>query len=216
MPQEPQPAKRVVKRVIKKTVVRRPVASQPDVQVRHGLPKAASKKTAAAMKATSQRGGTAASAVAGSLQRAAHAVSGTIADRYQSVRARHLPQLGQTIASALVGAIIGIVTVAITVLLLMLFSTLRGVATGGGTWGSLMVVVVAFIAFALGEYLLTKFRVRQPRVTSFLGLCLTLIAIMAVFIGPIYGLWAWLIVPALGAMTFALSHRVIAMADSAR
>jgi O-antigen/teichoic acid export membrane protein len=98
----------------------------------------------------------------------------------------------------------------------MLFSTFRGVATGGGTWGSLMVVVVAFIAFALGEYFLAKFHVRQPRVTSFLGLCLTSIVIMAVFIEPVYSWWAWLILPALGALTFALSHRVIAMADSAR
>ena len=245
MAQEQKPAKKVAKRVVKKTVVKRPSGSQSAPTIRYGRlaapidpeaptpvqPKAKVKaprarkvqspKPPAAPRPPRQLGkkvgattGRVAGTVGDGIKGAVSKVGSSVSAGFGRVRAFRLPRLEQTKAAAIVGAVIGLITVLITGGLTRMFSELRGVSTGGGKWGSLTVVVVAFIAFALGEFLLAKMHVRQPRITSFLSLVLTLVLIMAVFLGPIYTMWAWLIMPFLGASTFALSHRLIAVTDS--
>lgn len=155
-----------------------------------------------------------AGALGSGLTGARHKVGDTVHAGLTRARSFRLPRLEQTRAAAIVGAIVGLTTVALTGLLTRMFSELRGVSTGGGRWGSLTIVVVAFVAFALGELLLAKMHVRQPRVTSFLGLVITLVVIMGLLLGVINSVWAWLIMPVLGAAAFALSHRLIAVTDS--
>lgn len=242
MAQEQEPAKKVAKRVVRKTVVKRPSTSRPSPRIRYGRLVAPTEpvrdapttvepaaKASAPRKVTAPRPpaapwelgkkagektGKVAGAVGTSIVAAAHKVGDTTHAGWSRIRSFHIPRLEQTRAAAVVGGIIGLITVVITGGLTRMFSELRGVSTGGGKWGSLTVVVVAFIAFALGEYLLAKMHVRQPRITSFLALVLTLVLIMALFLGPIYTAWSWLIVPVLGAVTFAISHRLIAITDS--
>ncbi|MEO6471645.1 MAG: hypothetical protein ABIR57_07135 [Aeromicrobium sp.] len=250
MAEEQEPAKKIEKRVVKKTVAKRPSSSSAAPTVKYGRPgatpvvaptrpqpaaKAASAKTPKSPKAPAaprpsldlgKKAGSAArslgrhtgraTAVArGGVKSAGYKVGDTVHSGYTSVRAFRLPRIEQTRAAAIVGAIIGLTTVGITVLLRMMFSNVRGVSTGGGTWGSLTVVVVAFVAFAFGEFLLARMHVRQPRLTSFLGLALALIVIMGLFLGLIYTVWACLIMPLLVAASFAVSHRLIAITDSA-
>lgn len=218
MPQEQQPPRKVAKRVVVRRVVKRPPNGQPPATPAPRAPIAAKPSVrlgagpARAVKSIGRRGRRAATASAGTGSAVLRALRDRAVKRYRAVRALPLPRLEETAVSAVVGAGIGLLTVAIAAALLMSFSVLRGVASGGGSWGSLLIVVVAFIAFALGEYFLAKFGVRQPRATSFLGLALIAIAIMAVFIGPIHSWWAWLIVPGLGAAAFALAHRLVAAA----
>lgn len=242
MAQEQEPAKKIAKRVVKKTVVKRPVASQAAPTIRYGRPatppadrsvrpqpaakasaprKVHSPKPPAAPRPSRDLGkkagattGKLIGAVAGGVKGAGYKVGDTTYAGWSRVRSFRLPRLEQTIAAAIVGAFIGLITVLMTGGLTRMFSALRGVATGGGKWGSLTVVVVAFIAFAVGEFLLAKMHVRQPRMTSFLALILTLVLLLAFFLGPIYTVWAWLIMPLLGAATFALSYRLIAITDS--
>lgn len=241
MAEEQEPAKKATKRVVKRTVVRQPVAKKPVPTVRYGRPtstatrflpaaKVASpkgtqpkskvtapkpsrglgKKAGKAIRQQSVRG---ASAVAGGFKGVATKVGSATGSAVDVVRAYRLPRIEQTRASAVVGLLIGLITVSITALFAMGFGQLRGTSTGGGRWGSL---IVAFIAFALGEYLLAKLQVRQPRVTSFLGVCLTLFAIMAFFLNVVDGVWAWLVLPLLGAAAYAIAHRAVAAADSGR
>lgn len=247
MAKEQEPAKNVTKRVVKKTVVRRPVANKPAPTIRYGRPaptasrfqpaaKAAppkratptkkvsarrpsrdlGKKVGVAGKAVGHQTGKAAYAVGGGVKGAAGKIGTVTGSTYGRIRAYRLPHLEQTRASAIVGLLIGLITVGLTAVFAMMFSQLRGTSTGGGSWGSLSVVIVAFIAFALGEYLLAKLHVRQPRVTSFLGVFFTLIAILAVFLDPVQGSWALLIVPMIGAAAYAIAHRAVAIADSTK
>lgn len=242
MAEEQEPAKKVAKRVVKKTVVKRPIANRPAPTVRYGRPTSTAtrfkptakagkpkktvtvakpsrelgKKAGEAGKAVGQQTGKAASAVAGGVKGAADKVGSAAGSAFNSVRDYRLPRMEQTRASAIVGLLIGLITIGVTALFAMGFSQLRGTSTGGGRWGSLTVVIVAFVAFALGEYLLAKLHVRQPRVTSFLGVCLTLIAIMAFFLRVVNGPWALLILPLLGSATYAIAHRAIAATDSSR
>lgn len=248
MAEEQEPVRKVAKRVVKKTVVKRPVTppaatiryGRPSVRTSPSAPRAAAPPSAKSAKSTSstakvrparpplaigKKAGATGKAVGARTARAASTtfdgVKGAtrragenVSDSIYSLRHYSLPRIEQTKAAASVGAVVGIAVVAITSLLLTIFSHLRGVSTGGGRWGSLTVVVVAFIAFALGEFLLAKWYVRQPRITSFLALCLELVIIMGFFLGVINSVWAWLIMPILGAVTFAIAHRLIAIADS--
>ena len=139
-----------------------------------------------------------------------------VTNRYNAINAYRLPRLAPTLASAIVGLLVGLVTVCVVGLFANLFSIFRGTSTGGGRWGSLTIVFVAFIAFAFGEYLLTKLEVRQSRLTSILAVCLTLMAILAFFLGVVDSVWAWMILPLLGAISYVVAHELIRLADSSR
>lgn len=234
MAEEQEPAKKAAKPVVKKTVVRRPVAEKPVPTVRYGRPTSTatrfmpaakvappkttqSKSTQSKTRVTAPKPSRDLGKKAGkAVGRQAGKVGSATGSMFGAVRAYRLPRIEQTRASAIVGLLIGLITVGVTALFAMGFSQLRGTSTGGGRWGSLTVVIVAFIAFALGEYLLATLHVRQPRVTSFLGVCLTLLAIMAFFLNVVDGVWAWLVLPLLGAAAYAIAHRAVAAADSSR
>lgn len=245
MANEQEPEKKAAKRVVKKTVVKRPVIKQPAPTVRFGRPaqspaqakkksaaKAApprktvtvpkpnrelGKKAGEASRAVTEKTGKAASAVAGGVRGAANKVSSATGTAVGKARAFRLPRMEQTIASAVTGVIIGLVTVSLAALFAMAFSELRGTSTGGGRWGSLTVVVVAFVAFALGELVLARLHVREPRVTSFIGVCTTLFLLMLFFLDVVdEGVWPWLVVPLLAAASYAFAHRIIRATDSSR
>ena len=74
--------------------------------------------------------------------------------------------------------------------------------------------MVAFLAFALGEYLLTAFGGRSARVTSFLGVCFTLVLILAFLLKPADSAWALLVVPAAAALAFLGAGRLVSIAEN--
>jgi len=131
-----------------------------------------------------------------------------------TVRSWRLPRLDPVPASLITGVIVGLTSVVLGLGALHLFSWLRGVASGGGTWGSLTFVVVAFIAFMAGELLLSGFGVANPRLTSFLGVALTIVVILGLFLEESDTRMAILIVPAIAATAFTIGHWLMAAAEA--
>lgn len=241
MSDEQRPTKRVVKRVVKKTVVRPPVSREPEPQVRYGRPvtgtsprpkaKAATAKTATrttrqrprlelggkvkgAQQVISSRGSSAASGVAGVARSAVGGVGSRIARGGRAVRDWRIPHWDPLPASIFTGAVAGLVGVGLGLAALVMFTHVRGVASGGGRWGSLTFVVVAFIAFVVGELLLSAFGSTQARLTSFLGVVLTIVAILGLFLGVLETAWALVLVPVLGAVTYAISYALLNLAET--
>ena len=131
-----------------------------------------------------------------------------------TVRSWRLPHIDAVPAALATGVIVGLLSVALGRGALEMFEWLRGVASGGGTWGSLTFVVVAFIAFVVGELLLTGFGVANPRLTSFLGVALTIVLILAVFLEESDTRMAVIVIPAVAATAFTIGHWLMAAAES--
>lgn len=106
--------------------------------------------------------------------------------------------------SAVTGVLVGLLAVVIGWGFLSLFSATLGTRAGGG-WGFLALVLLSFIAFISGELLLSGFGVPLARVISMLSVLLILLMVLVFFIRLAAGVWAWLLLPVLGAGSFAAS-----------
>ncbi|MGA8987220.1 hypothetical protein [Aeromicrobium sp.] len=238
-----QPPRKVVKRVVKKTVTRpgstpppqtvrygRPVSTRPQAKVatrpgaastaRSGASKTprprpqVAAKVSAATRAVSSRASAAASDVAGRTGSAGRSTGAFLADRTRRVVAWRIPHIDPRLAAPITGAVVGLVSVGLGLAALEMFTQVRGVASGGGRWGSLTFVIVAFIAFFIGDLLLSAFGTAQAGLISFLGVVLTIVAILVAFLGLAETGWALLLVPTLGALTYSLAHWLMALAES--
>src|SRR5690242_4191186 len=238
MVDEQQPAKKVVKRVVKKTVVR-PASPPPDKTVRYGRPvspdrakpqaKVASRPGAkpagttktrprvnvsAAGKALTSRGAGVASGVAGATGSAARATGTFVADRFRALIAWRVPHIDGRLAALITGLVVGLTSVGLGLIALEIFNDVRGVASGGKQWGSLTFVVVTFIAIIIGDLLLTAFGTAKAGLISFLAVVLTIVAILGLFLDMADDQRALVLVPALGAVSYFLSHWLITVAES--
>jgi hypothetical protein len=238
MVDEQQPPKKVVKRVVKKTVIRpssppatkrirygRPATSssakpQAKVASRPGARPAGSTKTrprvkvGAAGKALSSRGANVASGVAGAVGSAGRTTGSFVADRFRALIAWRVPHIDPRLASLITGLLVGLVSVGLGLVALAIFNDVRGVASGGKQWGSLTFVVVTFIAMILGDLLLTAFGTARAGLISFLGVVLTIVAILGLFLDMADDNRALVLVPALGAVTYLASQWLISVAES--
>lgn len=230
---------RVVKKVVKKTVRRpansgaaaRPAASKPKATAvsrvtrtggttpstttapRPAQPKVdLGAKVGTAGRALGARGTGAARSGAGLVRRASGAVSTSTTDRYRATRDWRIPTQPPMRAAVLTGIVAGLVVVLLGWLAGLMFFAVRG-TTAGGAWGGVVLVAVALVAFALGSWLLHSFGVVQPRLTSFLAVVLVVIAVLAAFLETAAGVWAWLLLPALGAGAFVAAHRLVVIAE---
>lgn len=185
-----------------KRPVKQPAVKAPNVDVKPALA-ALRTRTSSAATAIGSRAG-----------RAGRATGSFTAARWSALRAWRIPPLEPVRASLVTGLVAGLVSVVLGVAALRVFTEVRGVASGGGTWGSLTFVVVTVIAFVIGERLLTAFGTPLARLTSFLGIVLTIIAILSVFLGVADSRYGLVVVPALAAVAFLAAHWVLAMAES--
>lgn len=240
MADEQLPPRKVVKRVVKKTVVR-PASEAPKQTIRYGRPvattstkpkaKVASRPSAApaapagpapvrrpraraAGKALTSRGASVASGVAGVAGAAGRATRTFVADRFHAVVAWRIPHIDPRLAAAITGAVVGLVSVGLGLIALEVFNDLRGVAAGGGRWGSLTFVVVSFIAIVIGDLLLTAFGASHAGLISFLGVVLTIVAMLGLFLDLADDQRALVLVPVLSALTYFVSQWLIALAES--
>jgi hypothetical protein len=240
MVDEKQPAKKVVKRVVKKTVVRpaspapaartvgrpsRPVATAPRAKAAAPPPKAETArpkvevgaKVGSAGRALGARGAGVASGAASGLSRVAGSAWQGARTRggsgLEAMRGWRVPQLHPVAAAALTGALAGLVTVVLGVGAKALFAQIRGVPTGGGAWGSLAVVVVTALTVVVGARLLAAFGAEHAGLTSFLGAIFTVILVLAFFLAPSDTAWALLLFPALGALSYAAAHLMLDQAE---
>jgi hypothetical protein len=232
MVDERRPTKKVVKKVVKKTVVVRPARpgatkvapARPTTTVRTPLAKLkakASTRTLPSIRIPSppRRPG------AGFAARA-RLVGSRVGDRARDigftagqnlrrgerwVRDLRLPQLSALRASAITGFVVGVLAVALGWLSYELFSATRGTQAGGG-WGALVLVVVAFVTFAAGELLLGGFGVDHARFISSISIMLVLVLILTFFLELAAGRGAWILLPVLGTISFMASSRLLLFA----
>ena len=118
-----------------------------------------------------------------------------------------LPLLSPLRAAAITGLVVGLLAVALGYLSYELFTATRGTTAGGG-WGALVLVVVAFVSFAVGEILLGGFGVASGRFISAMSIMLVLVLVLTFFLNLAAGRGAWILIPALGVVTFMVSCRV--------
>lgn len=157
--------------------------------------------------------GAAANSARGASARTGRGVGVALAATGRGIRSARLPDLRPVPASALVGAVVGVVVVALAALSMIAFSAFRGTSSGGGALGSIALLLIGAIAFALGRYLLEAFHVRQPAVTSFLAVMITLLAVLAFFLELSSTALAWLVLPALTAAASVVAHLLLVVAD---
>ena len=76
----------------------------------------------------------------------------------------------------------------------------------------LAVLLVVGLAFEVGSRLLTAFGVQQARPVLALSVMVVAIVVMLLFLEPVDGPWAWLIVPGLMTATVPLVQRLLVWA----
>jgi hypothetical protein len=139
------------------------------------------------------------------------AVRHRIVDGWEWLIGLRLPHLSPVRGSVIAGVIVGLLSVTIGWGFYQLFSATLGTRAGGG-WGFLAFVSLSFVAFILGELLLSGFGVPHARVVSILSVLLVLLLVLVFFIKLAAGIWAWLLIPALCAACFVASNTVMTAA----
>ncbi len=238
MADDKKPAKKVVKRVVKKAVTTpdnkaaapqvrygRPVTTAPrpkaqpaptKTKVKAPRPKiAVASKVKGAKQAVTGRGADAAYAVGDAFRSASSRVGSASGNGFRAVRAWRMPHWEPVPASVFTGIAVGLISVGLALASKSIFNELRGVSSGGGRWGSLTFVVVAFIAFVAGELLLSGFGVSQARLKSFLGVVLTIVAMLGLFLGLADTIWALLIVPTVAVISYLMANWLLELAETA-
>lgn len=139
------------------------------------------------------------------------AVRNRILDGWDWLISLRLPHLSPLKGSAVTGVLVGLMCVAIGWGFYELFSATLGTQAGGG-WGFLAFVFLSFVAFFVGELLLSGFGVPHARVVSILSVLLVLLMVLIFFINLAAGVWAWLLIPTLFALGFMASTAVMNVA----
>lgn len=230
MVEEPRPTKKIVKKVVKKTVVRpaRPGTTtlrQPSAKPAGGTTTLAKLKAKAATRPTIRIPSPPRRPGAGLAGRARLAGSRAV-DRGRDasfsagrsvrgglywVRDLRLPHLSPLRGAAITGIVVGLLAVFMGYLAYELFSATRGTTSGGG-WAALVLVVVAFSTFAVGELMLGGFGIDHGRVISLMSIMLVLVLVLTFFLDLAAGRGAWIVIPVLGMVSFMVSCKVILFA----
>jgi hypothetical protein len=235
MVDERRPTKKVVKKVVKKTVVVRPAQpgstkvapAPPTTTVRTPLAKLKAKTTTrmrpsfriptpprrpgAGLAARARLVGSRVGDRAGDVRFTAGQATRRGVNWVRDLRLPHLPPMR---AAAITGLVVGLLGVTLGWLSYQLFTTTRG-TTAGGSWGALVLVVVAFVAFSAGELMLGGFGVDHGRVISAMSIMVVLVLVLTFFLELAAGRGAWILLPVLGMISFALSCWVILATDQA-
>lgn len=137
------------------------------------------------------------------------------AGRARAVAAYRLPHLNPYAAAVLTGVLVGLLAVGLAAASLALFAGVRGVSSGGGLWGGLAFTAVAVVVMFAGEALLRGFGAPSARLTSFLAIVLTIVAILGLFLDVVDGALGLVLVPVLSAAGYALAHWLVDLAENA-
>ena len=233
MVEERRPTKRVVKKVVKKTVVVRPArpgsttvrqAERPTLKptVKPTVRTPLERLKAKAATRPSIRIPTPPRRPGAGLASRARLAGSRVSDRGRDIsfaakeRARdgldwvrdlRLPLLSPLRAAAITGVVVGLLAVGLGWLSYELFSATRGTSAGGG-WGALVLVVVAFVTFAVGELMLGGFGVDHGRFISSMSVMLVLVVVLMFFLELAAGPIAWILFPVLGVIAYMGSTRV--------
>ncbi|GAA2081154.1 hypothetical protein GCM10009821_22160 [Aeromicrobium halocynthiae] len=227
---------RVVKKVVKRTVVRPPSASasrtsQPmgslrttppaddagtattgDAPLRSRRPSIDLGALRRTGRSLGERGGSGISAVGSAVRGVGSATGQRLSDAFWDVRTYRLPPQPTVRAAVVVGLLLGGFSLLVGWGSAQLFTELRGTSAGGGLWGGLVVLALALFSGWLGARLLRAASVEHAGGISGLAVLLVLTAVLMFFVDLAAGGWALLIMPTLGAVAYAGAAVLIGLA----
>jgi len=118
-----------------------------------------------------------------------------------------LPALGPLPAAALTGVVVGLLAVGLTWLAERGCVALRGTSSCGDP-GLLVLLAIVVVVGLAGRTLLGALRVPDPGSTSFLATALMAVLAMLFLMGSLADTWMLVVLPVLGAVTFAVAQWV--------
>lgn len=118
-----------------------------------------------------------------------------------------LPQVGGMVASVVTGVVVGLVLVVLSWASLRLCELVRGTSSCGGP-GVFLLLAILLVMVLAGSALLQAFGVEEARSTSVLGVGLIAVVTLLFLAGVLFSWWMALVIPAVGAGSFALAHWV--------
>lgn len=123
------------------------------------------------------------------------------------------PRPGPVAASVITGAVTGVIAAGAGYGIMQVFATVLGTPSGGGRYGTLALLGIGLVVFVIGRWLAGRQAVRHPGMTTFLGLTLTLIAVLVFFLDLSRTVWGWALLPALMAACFAAAQALLVAAE---
>lgn len=226
---------RVVKKVVKRTVVRPPSASAARTSQPMGSLRASSSEEPASPssgdgplrsrrpsidlgglrrtgRSLGERSGSSLSAAGSTVRGIGAATSQRLSDAFWDVRTYRLPPQPPVRAAVVVGLLLGAFSVLVGWVAAQVFTEVRGTSSGGGLWGGLVVLALALFSGWLGARLLRAASVEHAGVISGLAVLLVLVSVLMFFVDLAAGPWALLIMPALGAAAYAAAAALVGLA----
>jgi hypothetical protein len=120
-----------------------------------------------------------------------------------------LPQIPSRAAAALTGVVVGLLAVGLTWLGLQGCELVRGTQSCGGA-GLLMLLLILAAMVTLGAVMLRAWGIADATSTSVLAVGLIAVVSLLLLIDVLTSPWMLLVIPMVGAATYALSHAVTA------
>ena len=118
-----------------------------------------------------------------------------------------LPPVSGMTVSVLTGIFVGLLACGATFLALQGCEAIKGTSSCGGP-GFFLLVAIMVLLVVIGSFIMKTFRVTDPASTAFLAVGLLAVIVLLFFVDVIFNWWMIIVIPLVGAGTFALSHWV--------
>jgi len=118
-----------------------------------------------------------------------------------------LPPVSGMTVSVLTGIFVGLLACGATYLGLQGCESIKGTSSCGGP-GFFLLVAIMILLVVIGSFIMKAFRVTDPASTAFLAVGLLAVIVLLFFVDVIFNWWMVIVIPLVGAGTFALSHWV--------
>jgi hypothetical protein len=118
-----------------------------------------------------------------------------------------IPEVPGMTVAVLTGILIGLLACGATYLGLQGCESIRGTSSCGGP-GFLLLVTIMIALVLIGAFVMKAFRVTDPGSTAFLAVGLLAVIVLLFLVDVIFEWYMIIVIPLVGAGTFALSHWV--------
>lgn len=120
-----------------------------------------------------------------------------------------IPEVSGMTVSVLTGILVGLLACGATYLGLKGCESIKGTSSCGGP-GFFLLVAIMIALVVISGYIMKAFRVVDPGSTAFLAVGLLAVIVLLFLVDVIFDWWMIIVIPLIGAGTFALSHWVTA------
>jgi hypothetical protein len=122
-------------------------------------------------------------------------------------RELNLPEVSGMTVSVSTGILVGLLACGATYLGLQGCESIKGTSSCGGP-GFFLLVAIMIALVLIGSFIMKAFRVTDPGSTAFLAVGLLAVIVLLFLVEVIFEWWMVILIPVIGAGTFALSHWV--------